>query len=92
MFGKELKQISSGRANTDIQKVLCTIKSQLWSTYKDQHVAAHQDEYTRYENLELETKLNCKCNKMAKEAIDDFIDGKGAYKAYPQSLSPWHCH
>ena len=58
-FSKESNQVSAGQANTDIQRVLRTIKAQSRSSYEHQHVAAHQDKYTYYEDLELEAKLNC---------------------------------
>ena len=85
-FGKESKRVPSGQANTDIQRVLRTIKARSKSTYEHQHVAAHQDEYTKYEHLDLEAKLNCLCDTKAKEAIEKYIDGEGVYRGISANL------
>ena len=85
-FGKESKRIPSGQANTDIQRVLRTIKARSKSTYEHQHVAAHQDEYTKYEHLELEAKLNCLCDTKAKEAIENYVNGEGVYEGISANL------
>ena len=84
-FTKESKRIRSGQANTDIQRVLRNIKTRSRSSYKHQHFAAHQDDYTKYEHLEFEAKLNCKCNELAKEAIDNLIESKGTYEGMAAS-------
>ena len=65
--------------------MLRIIKTRSRSTYEHQHVAAHQDDYTKYEHLEFEAKLNYKCDEMAKEAIDNFVESKGAYEGMAAS-------
>ena len=84
-FSKESKRVPAGQANTDIQRVLRTIKARSRSSYEHQHVAAHQDEYTYYEDLELEAKLNCRCDELEKEAIENFVDSVGAYEGMAAS-------
>ena len=49
-------------------------------------MAAHQDEYTKYEHLELKAKLNCLCDTKAKEAIENYVKGVGVYKGISANL------
>ena len=67
-FGKTHKRVPAGMANSDILRVLRSVKSLTKSILKHKHVKAHQDDVVRRGRLALEARLNCICDDMAKLA------------------------
>ena len=72
-FEKKSKRVPSGKANTDILRVLRTINSRTKSNFVQRHVKAHQDEVKKWRMLTFEEKLNFNCDKLAKEAISNHL-------------------
>ena len=66
--------MSSGKSNTDIQRVLQAINSQTQSNFIQHHVKAHQDKVKKWKDMSYVEKLNFQCDKMAKEAMDNHLD------------------
>ena len=54
-FEKKSQRVPAGSANTDIQRVLRTIKYRSKSTYVQHHVKAHQDEKKPFHKLTLKS-------------------------------------
>ena len=50
--------------------MLRTINSRTTSNYVQHHVKAHQNEYTRFQDLSYEAQLNCYCDSLAKQVIE----------------------
>ena len=73
-FEKKSKRVPSGKANTDIQRVLRTINRRTRSNFVQHHVKAHQDEVKKWADMSYVEKLNYLCDTMAKEAIDNHLD------------------
>ena len=71
-FAKKSKRVPTGTTNTDVSRELRTIDSRTKSTLDLHHVAAHQDDYTRFIDLSYEAQLNCYCDNLAKEMIEDY--------------------
>ena len=71
-FEKESKRVPTGKTNTDVLRVLRTINSRTKSNFVQHHVKAHQDEYTRFIDLSFEAQLNCYCDNLAKEEIEEY--------------------
>ena len=80
-FGKKSKRVPSGKANTDIQRVLRSIQSRSRSSFRQHHVKAHQDEVKKWERMTLEEKLNYHCDDMAKKAIKTYAATRGGHDA-----------
>ena len=70
-FEKKSKRVPSGKANTDIQRVLRTINARTKSNFVQQHVKAHQDEVKKWSQMTYEEKLHFRCDRLAKEAIKE---------------------
>ena len=72
-FERKSQRVPSGKANTDIQRVLRTVKSRCKSTYVQHHVKSHQDRHKPWRLMTYREQLNKYCNNMAKKAILDHI-------------------
>jgi endonuclease/exonuclease/phosphatase family metal-dependent hydrolase len=73
-FSKEYKRVSNTAKNNDILRTLRRIQQLSSLTHKLNHVKAHQDDTSRYDNLSLESKLNVDCDKRAKQAIRNAVE------------------
>ena len=71
-FEKKSKRVPTGKTNTDVHRVLRTINLRTKSNFIQHHVKAHQDEYTQFQDLSYEAQLNCYCNSLAKEEIEEY--------------------
>ena len=72
-FERKSQRVPSGKANTDIQRVLRTVKSRSKSTYVQHHVKSHQDRLKPWHKMTYREQLNKRCDDMAKKAILDHI-------------------
>ena len=72
-FERKSQRVPSGKANTNIQRVLRTVKSRCKSTYVQHHVKSHQDRLKPWHKMTYREQLNKLCNDMAKKAILDHI-------------------
>ena len=72
-FERKSQRVPSGKANTDIQRVLQTIKHRSKSKYIQHHVRSHQDKLKPWHKMTYEEQLNYYCDKMAKKAIEQYL-------------------
>ena len=72
-FEKKSKRVPSGKANTDIQRVLRSINARMKSNFVQQHAKAHQDEVKKWSQMTFVEKLNFRCDILAKEAIKEYL-------------------
>ena len=71
-FEKKFKRVPTSKTKTDVLRVLRTINSRTKSNFVQHHMKAHQDKYTRFIDLSYEAQLNCYCNNLAKEEIEEY--------------------
>ena len=72
-FERKSQRVPSGKANTNIQRVLQTIKYRSKSKYMQHHVRSHQDKLKPWHKMTYEEQLNYYCDKMAKKAIEYYL-------------------
>ena len=72
-FARKSQRVPSGKANTDIKRVLRTIKHRSKSKYMQHHVRSHQDKLKPWHKLTYEEQLNYHCDNMAKKAITNYL-------------------
>ena len=87
-FEKKSQRVPAGSANTDIQRVLRTIKYRSKSTYIQHHVKAHQDEKKPFHKLTFEEQQNYHCDNMAKEAIQGYLTLMVEYEMEGETYVP----
>ena len=75
-FERKSQRVPSGKVNTDIQRVLRTIKYRSKSKYMQHHVRSHQDRCKPWHKLTYEEQLNTWCDEMAKKAIESHLAWK----------------
>jgi hypothetical protein len=64
------KRIAPGTPNADLLRLLCLLHSKLGRVFRYEHVKGHQDDYNHRSLLSLEAQLNCRCDDLAKDAVD----------------------
>ena len=72
-FERKSQRVPSGKANTDIQRVLRTINYRSKSKHMQHHVRSHQDKLKPWHKLTYEEQLNYHCDDMAKKAITNYL-------------------
>ena len=68
-FDKKDKTVPAASSNTDVRRALRELDKRSSAKYTFEHVKGHQDRNKKLKSLKLETRLNVKCNEMAKHAV-----------------------
>ena len=79
-------KVSMGRKHANILRAVRAVWSKGRMDHKYLHVFAHQDDYTAWENLTMESQLNCICDSLAKSAVHM---GALAVRTFPSKQSPF---
>jgi hypothetical protein len=69
------KQVRSRIKHSDLQRAIRIYKCRVNMALKYQHIKAHQDAIKPWSMLKLEEQLNVICNKLAKEAVLQYLSG-----------------
>jgi hypothetical protein len=64
------RRIAPGTPNADLLRVLRLQHHKLGRVFGYEHVKGHQDDYLVRASLSLEAHLNCRCDDLAKQAVD----------------------
>jgi hypothetical protein len=80
------KKIPAGAKHADIRRCLRKAHSLLLGTLSYKHVYGHQDKKKKWHQLTLLEKLNCKCDTLAKLAVEQGIRDKPCFIRQAQQL------
>jgi hypothetical protein len=64
------RRIPPGTPNADLLRVLRLQHHKLGRVFRYEHVKGHQDDYLARSQLSLEEQLNCRCDDLAKQAVE----------------------
>jgi hypothetical protein len=80
------KKIPAGAKHADIRRCLRRAHSKLTGDLSYQHVYGHQDKKKKWHQLTVLEKLNCKCDTLAKLAVEKGICEQPKYSQDAQQL------